>query len=363
MNNPFDYKPSKECDKAFLELTATIESLKESRNPGDAGFIRELEAGKMLGVLIAADSEGLRHILYAFSGQMGKGGFYQSGFVGPVFDYLNPDGYFKTKEREISRINREISLFEEERLPEVRRRRILAGEAMESEVSDYKERCRVSKLERAARREAGTLTEPEAAAMIRQSQFEKAELRRLKKKMAESLRPFDVQIEEAESELKTLKEKRKTESEALQQWLFSNFRLLNARGESKSLTEIFSATSMKVPPSGAGECCAPKLLQAAYLKGWRPVAIAEYWYGRPKRGEVRKHGMHYPACQGKCFPVLRWMLQGVHIEPELEKTGQKTSMEDPKVIYENEWFCVVDKPSGMLSVPGKGMSKSLQQWL
>ncbi|MDE6058376.1 MAG: RNA pseudouridine synthase, partial [Muribaculaceae bacterium] len=139
--------------------------------------------------------------------------------------------------------------------------------------------------------------------------------------------------------------------------------MLNARGEYRSLSEIFATTALKVPPSGAGECCAPKLLQAAYLRGLTPVAMAEYWYGAPKGGEVRRHGEHYPACRGKCLPVLGWMLQGLEIEPPLSEECRSSTVKDPEILSENRWFCVVDKPSGMLSVPGKGSTVSVQRWL
>ena len=205
--------------------------------------------------------------------------------------------------------------------------------------------------------------ETELTAMIRQSQFEKAELHRIKRRIAAELEPPAERLKQAHSCLAVLKEKRRSDSEALQKWLFASFKLLNARWESKSLNEIFSGTSLRIPPSGAGECCAPKLLQAAYLREWHPKAIAEYWYGKPKRGEVRVHGMHYPACRGKCLPVLCWMLQGLDVEPPLDTQRLVGEAGIPKIIYENQWFCVVEKPSGMLSVPGKGAAVSLQQWL
>ena len=181
--------------------------------------------------------------------------------------------------------------------------------------------------------------------------------------MKTELEPFAVNLEKVRSCLRELKEKRRSDSEALQQWLFSSFRLLNARGESRSLSEIFADTPMKIPPSGAGECCAPKLLQAAYLKGWHPVSMAEYWYGKPKGGEVRKHGAYYPACRGKCLPVLGWMLQGLEIEPPFDHENISAYRDEPQILYENRWFCVVNKPSGMLSVPGKGGAVSVQEWL
>ncbi len=361
MNNPFDYTPDAECEEAFEKLLAGLETLKKSTRPDDINFCHELEAGKMLGVLIATDPCGMRHTLYAFSGQIGDGGFRYNGFVDPVFDYLQPDGYFKTKEAEISRQNTEITLFEDGPLANIRRDYALAEERLNAEISSFRERCRLSKQDRDARRASGAVNETEIADMIRQSQFEKAELHRLKKRLAAELAPLSEALEKAQSHLDALKEKRRSDSEALQNWLFSNFRALNALGESKSVGEIFADTPMKIPPSGAGECCAPKLLQAAYLKGWHPEAIAEYWYGKPRGGEVRKHGEHYPACRGKCLPVLSWMLQGLSIEPPLDSNS--TTAYTPEIIYENQWFCVVNKPSGMLSVPGKGAAISLQEWL
>lgn len=363
MNNPFDYTPDIACEEAFRKLTARVDELKRSDNPDDINFCRELEAGKMLGVLIAADACGAHHELYAFSGQLGDRGFHYRGFVGPVFDYLQPYGHFKTKEADISRQNAVIASFEKEILSSTNLEYEAARKRMEEDVAEYKERCRLSKLKRKEQREAGIADEARLAAMIRQSQFEKAELQRLKKRMAARLEPLAANLKNARSRLDAMKERRRSDSEALQQWLFSNFILLNARGESRSLSDIFAETPMKTPPSGAGECCAPKLLQAAYLRGWAPVAMAEYWYGRPKGGEVRIHGSHYPACRGKCLPVLGWMLRGLDIEPPLGNEGPEADVFTPEVIYENRWFCIVSKPSGMLSVPGKGSAISLQQWL
>ena len=363
MNNPFDYTPDIACEEAFRKLTARVDELKRSDNPDDINFCRELEAGKMLGVLIAADACGAHHELYAFSGQLGDRGFHYRGFVGPVFDYLQPYGHFKTKEADISRQNAVIASFEKEILSGTNLEYEAARKRMEEDVAEYKERCRLSKLKRKEQRKAGIADEARLAAMIRQSQFEKAELQRLKKRMAARLEPLAANLKNAQSCLDAMKERRRSDSEALQQWLFSNFILLNARGESRSLSDIFAETPMKTPPSGAGECCAPKLLQAAYLRGWAPVAMAEYWYGRPKGGEVRIHGSHYPACRGKCLPVLGWMLRGLDIEPPLGNEGPEADVFTPEVIYENRWFCIVSKPSGMLSVPGKGSAISLQQWL
>lgn len=362
MNNPFDYVPDPRCDEAFGRLLLHIGRLKRSARAADMAFCRELEAGKMLGVLIAADASGAQYRLYAFSGQIGAHGFHRPGFVGPVFDYLAPDGYFKTREAFISRLNREIDLCGRGALAAAKSEYESKKALADAELAAAKERCRASKSAREARRAAGCCTEAELQAMIRDSQFEKAELHRLRLRCAAALEPYAARLDAARRHLDEMKEQRRAASDALQSWLFRNFTMLNARGESRSLSEIFAGTAFRVPPSGAGECCAPKLLQAAYVRGWQPVAMAEYWYGRPKEGEVRTHGRHYPACRGKCLPVLSWMLQGLDVEPPLNSESIPVASE-PEILYHNEWFCVVSKPSGLLSVPGKGAAPSVQRWL
>lgn len=363
MNNPFQYIPDDACREALLRLTSRIEAAVGSVKPEDTLLRRELEAGKMLGVLIASDSAGLRHTLYAFSGQLGPCEFVFPGFVEPVFNYLSPDGHFKAETQKIARMSSGISQFESNTVAPARNRYQKELDICNGDLNRFKQQCRRSKFERDARRKAGVSDPDILAALIRQSQFEKAELRRMKKRHADYLRPFATEMQAAENRLSEMKQSRRSASEALQQWLFSNFKLLNARGESKSLSEIFAAAPEGVPPSGAGECCAPKLLQAAYRRGWKPVSIAEFWYGKPKNGEVRIHGQHYPACRGKCLPILSWMLQGLEVSPPLGNEYMETDCSEPEIIFENQWFCVVSKPSGMLSVPGKCAADSVQSWL
>lgn len=363
MNNPFENKVGEKCRRAFEKLKDGIERMRAGGREEDLRLCRELDAGKMLGVLIAEDRQGVEHILYAFSGQIGDAGFYHPEFVGPVFDYLQPDGYFKIREAGISYLNRQIENFKDSELTTARKAFEEAKKRVEAEVNIFAEECKKAKKSRAERRLSGEADAAELAEMIRRSQYEKAELRRRKRHAAEELQPFEEALTRAESRLSEMKTKRRRDSEALQRWLFDNFKVLNGRGENRSLSEIFADTPFGIPPSGAGECCAPKLLQAAYLKGWKPIEIAEMWYGREKRGEVRRHGEFYPACRGKCLPILRWMLQASEVTPPLDREDETPIAEEPEIIYEGRWFCVVNKPSGMLTVPGKGKSLSLQDWL
>ena len=148
-------------------------------------------------------------------------------------------------------------------------------------------------------------------------------------------------------------------SQELQQWLFHQYQLLNARGEVKDLVDIWQSYYHKeklrrkypLPPGGTGDCCAPKLLQYAYQQGLRPLCMAEFWWGQPTKEELRQHLNYYPACRGKCKPILTWMLQGLDVDPDPESLGFK-HMEIP-IVYEDDAIVVVDKPSGLLSTPGR----------
>ena len=105
-----------------------------------------------------------------------------------------------------------------------------------------------------------------------------------------------------------LKEQRKNLSKQLQQELFDQYIFLNNRGESKNLCSIFEDYNHKKPPSGAGECAGPKLLQYAFENNMTPIAITEFWWGKAPDSDLKNHKKHYPACQDKCLPILSYML-------------------------------------------------------
>lgn len=162
--------------------------------------------------------------------------------------------------------------------------------------------------------------------------------------------------EEAAISLLPMGEERTCRSQALQQWLFEQYHLLNSRGETASLLKIFAD---KVPPAGAGDCCAPKLLQYAYRHGLRPLCMGEFWMGRSPKGEIREEGHFYPSCQHKCKPILSWMLQGLNVEPNPMMKDYAETMSRLRTLYEDADIVVFDKPSGLLSVPGKDELPSL----
>ena len=197
--------------------------------------------------------------------------------------------------------------------------------------------------------------------MIRESQFQKAELKRMEREWKNRITNLQNELNSIESQITELKKERKVRSAILQKKLFQQFRLLNAQGDIKDLCTIFDEAIHKIPPAGAGECAAPKLLQYAYLHQLEPIAMAEFWWGESPKTEIRKHGYYYPACKGKCEPILKHMLKGLEIEDNPLQTDIHRDSE-LEIVYEDDWLLVVNKPAGMLSVPGKENVTSVYEW-
>ena len=258
---PFHYTPHPLCVKAAEEVQQYLQSRTD--------WYEELQQGKMFGVLVVKTPTGEVGYLAAFSGNL-AGSNHHDYFVPPVYDLLNPDGYFKKEEARISAIN-----------------------VMLNHTNDNNQEI-----------------------------------------------------------IEALKEERKQRSIALQQWIFEQFRLRNARGEEQDIYSIFTQTAHRNPPAGTGECAAPKLLQYAYLNKLQPLAMAEFWWGNSPKGEIRRHGHYYPACRHKCEPILNFMLQGLQVEPNPLLTSN-TDATQLETVYEDDYLLVVNKPAGMLSVPGK----------
>lgn len=343
---PFCYTPHPLCVLAAEEVKSFLSRQTE--------WTEELQAGKMFGVLLIRDEDGEIGYLAAYSGIL-AGRNDHPFFVPPVYDLLNPDGFFKKEEEQISRINLSIREMEEATEYKALQEQLdnLQQEA-EKDLRLSKSLLKEAKQRREAQRQSGNLTEEEAAALIRESQFQKAEYKRKERNWKERLLPLQKQTAAYEQQIRQLKTERKERSSALQQRLFSQFRLLNRKGETRDLCDIFAHTAHKIPPAGAGECAGPKLLQQAYLHHWTPLAMAEFWYGNSPQTEIRHHGHYYPACQGKCAPILSHMLQGLEVDPNPLVQQQKESAGLPlETVFEDEWLTVVCKPAGMLSVPGK----------
>lgn len=353
MNSPFSYIPHPSVLKAADELRDFV----YTRYPE---WLPELEKGKMMGVLTVRDSEGRESNLYAYSGQI-AGKSNHEGFVPAIFDYLQPDGIFKREESNISAINQRIEElrsssemdFARKKMDEVKRE-------MEASLAETKKIFDEHKDHRHLLREqAGNDSELQNRLQA-ESRFEKAEFKRIKQKLQLGVDEAKNRVEEIESKLKDMDKERKTRSAILQRWLFMKFRLPNACGNIRSVGDIFSEAKRGLPPSGTGECAAPKLLFYALTHNLTPMYIGEFWWGESPKNEIRRDGAFYGACQSKCAPILTWMLKGVDIDaPQVYATGD-TPLD---IVYEDDEIVVVDKPSGLLSVPGVASDDNAQSRL
>jgi len=278
---PFCYEPHPLCVAAAEEVKKDLK----------LRFPSLQTSGKMFGVLVVDTPEGRKYIS-AFSGIL-EGSYHHEGFVPPILDIQDPDGYFRKEEIEISKINTTIK---------------------------------------------------------------------------------SLNIDNDKDQIEALKEERKHRSIALQTWTFAHFEMLNALGVKKDLLEIFkdykapltaeqykqkAKPTIGIPPAGAGECCAPKLFQIAFIAKWKPVCMAEFWIGPSPKEEIRIEGNYYPSCNNKCKPILSHMLIGLDVEESPIIARNRAVAKDMKVIYSDKDIAVICKPSGMLSVPGKEEAPSV----
>ena len=352
---PFCYEPHPLCIAAAKEVQRYIEESgvwKDEKGPG-----------KMFGVLCVREKGKVKSenigFLAAYSGLLaGRNDW--GYFVPPVFDAQQPDGHFKTEERAISALNKEIDALQKSDIY-LAQRSEYEDAKLHIEQSIEQMRCRVAEAKRqrdARRHEAEQggkpITAEEKAAMVHESQHLKAEQRRLKQQCTATLDQLRRPLAEHEARVDALRRQRREMSDALQRWLFSQYRMLNANGEERDLVDIFGETINAMPPAGSGDCCAPKLLQYAYANGLEPVCMAEFWWGDSPKQEIRHHLHYYPACRSKCLPILTHMLRGLDVEPN--PLAQPKTNDVPRIVYEDDTIIVVDKPAGMLSVPGKAVA-------
>ena len=358
MNNPLDYEPHPLCIAACKELQAYLAERKDWRE--------EIDKGKMFGVLIVEKNDKEIGYLAAYSGQIGGRSDWK-GFVPAVFDYLQPDGYFKTHEAKITELNQRIAhLINNPEIKETERILNKLHKVQEHKLNLHKMQITEAKAKRDARRQEASLhpdtkglTPEEEQAMIKESQFLKAELRRFKKLISQKT-PLEEMYDNYQKGLQEIKQLRKSDSDELQKWLFSQFKMLNDKGESKDLLEIFKEFNQMVPPAGSGECCEPKLLQYAFEHGLKPIQMAMFWWGESPKEEIRHHLHFYPACNGKCKPILHWMLPADVFE---QTSADAYIYNKVEILYEDQELAVIHKPEGMLSVPGKDAQQpSIYSW-
>ncbi len=347
---PFQYVPHKLCKVASEEVQHYLESQTDFNGNFDA-------LGKMFGVLVVKTSEQKLAYLVAFSGKIDEN-VHINGFVPPVFDTLNPHGFYKKAERKVSELNKEIERFEK------KENYLALQQKLTKKIKDFEEEIKtfktVIKNEKRKRDKKRALADNQLPLAVEQ-QLKNESIRfnfLLKDKKKEGLAQIasiKQELSDFEKPLKALKLERKKRSADMQQKLHEHYRFLNGNKEQKDLLTIFKELQI-LPPAGTGECAAPKLLQFAYKNNLQPIAMAEFWWGKSPSSEIKKHKHFYPSCKSKCKPVLGFMLQGLNVAENPIKNRTNIFLD---ILYEDEHLLVLNKPHGFLSVPGNEINDSV----
>ncbi|WP_243751816.1 RluA family pseudouridine synthase [Niastella caeni] len=362
---PFYYEPHPLTKIAATELQHYLETQTHLEHNFGLSTDREgIAIGKMFGVLVVQDPAGKLGYLSAFSGKL-AGSNDHPRFVPPVFDMLVENSFFLKEIEIINAINDRIKEIESNNnyLHLKLDLEVLSAQSLQ-EISAFREQLKSNRESRKEIREmkkqrlSSRDYEAVEADLIKLSLHDKHQLNVLTNKWEKILEKIRTALAQFESDLENLKNERKEKSAALQQQLFEQYVFLNKDGKSKSLQEIFSLTAFGKPPGGAGECATPKLLQFAFVNGYKPIAMAEFWWGATPKSEIRKHKQYYPACTGKCKPILAHMLEGMLVDENPFLRIPEGSRE-LKIVYEDESLVVVNKPAGLLSVPGKEIRESV----
>lgn len=363
---PFYYTPSKLAQIAAEELQELLR--KEDGLSHNFGLDRDQDGliiGKMFGVLVVKNTDGKIGYLMAFSGKL-AGKNHHPNFVPPVFDMLEEDGFFLKEIEQLNEFNRKIKLLESNPtyISLLKQQEQLLSDSYDV-LTDIRNKISIAKAARKTIRQ-NLIQEEEIDQNARLESLRKesiAEQSFYKNQRAHwKLQQDKLEIEIALmlNEINSLKFDRKNQSSELQQKLFDNYIFLNNLGKQKNIGEIFSDTYTQKPPSAAGECAAPKLLQYAFLHGLHPITIAEFWWGQSPKSEIRVHGQYYPACRGKCGPILAHMLEGIEVaeNPMLQNPGEGKTLE---IIYQDEYLLVINKPAEFLAVPGIHIKDSVAE--
>jgi len=355
---PFYYEPKQIAKLACDEVQEYLENQTDfEHNFGLSNHNTSIPIGKMFGVLVVKNNLNEIGYLAAVSGKLANSNKHLY-FVPPVFDMLLKDGFFLEQEERLNEINRILEKLESDSsYINLKNEWLDFDKNSAQNIADAKLLLKTNKADRKKQRLAiiTTLNIEEAqefeADLVKQSLRDKYEFRKLTEEIETQKVAFLNTIESYEDKITELKEERKIKSNSLQNQLFEQYQFTNKFNKNKSLKSIFEQTVFQKPPAGAGECAAPKLLQFAFLNQLEPICMAEFWWGDSPKSEVRKHQHFYPACTGKCEPILGHMLEGIELDENL-LLKHNSEVDQLEIIYEDNELIVINKPEEFLSVPG-----------
>lgn len=355
---PFYYEPHRLCEIAANEVQDYLKTQTDfEHNFGLVPSKKGLVIGKMFGVLVVQNQQGALGYISAVSGKLAETNSHKK-FVPPVYDMLTKNSYFLQEEALLNALNLKLENLENNSDYHALLSQFKAEKKKAAiDIKEKKQGLKTAKNERDLKRDKAHFElELEAYAafektLAKESLEAKYFFNNVTRYWEHTLNAITEKLVVFTNQIETLKAARKTKSAALQQYLFEQYQFLNAKKETKDLAQLFSETSALKPPAGSGECAAPKLLQYAFSHDLKPIALAEFWWGQSPNSEIRKHQQFYPACQGKCKPILTHMLNETEMDtnPMMQNPAIGKELE---YLFEDEEMLVIHKPSEFLSVPG-----------
>ncbi len=350
--SPFDVLPHVVAQQA-------AESLKQ-RLPELCGGIHSFDTpdgGKMFGVLVVQNSVGEFGYLSAFSGMLGNR-WECTGFVPQVFDLQQRESLLHKGEQQVAVMSGEMnSRLGDPAFIDTENQLYKLDDTAQLELESLKAANANRKQQRHKSRAQADLTQAALDEMAHQSRNDKIAFKQLRIRLAAESRELRSQYQLMTAAIDKLRKQRKKLSQKLQAQVFTGYQLRSVDNQTRAMAEFFEAG---LPPSGAGDCAAIKLVQYANSYQLKPIALAEFWWGQPPLGGLREHGRYYPSCRSRCRVLLPFLLSGLKLSVPLHEQPVELSDEYPHTLYADDQIVVVEKPAGLLSVPGKVLTDSVE---
>ncbi len=361
---PFYYEPHALSALASHQLQEELRTQTQWNH--DFGLVESdtIDSGKMFGVLVVENAMGELGFLKGFSGKLADTPR-PEGFVPHVYDLLPGKNFFEVGMQKINAITAKIGVFEKhsefslkkQELKDLKlRSQVDLEEVTQSIAEAKKERNHLRKEQKSILETAAF--EQLSSRLNQESVQKKFYLKHLTEHWEEKVAKAQQETDAFYREYEQLKASRKSGSMGLQRQIFEHYEFLNSKGQVQNLLQIFNQLGVHQPPAGAGDCAAPKLIQYAYKMGYKPICMAEFWWGQSPKSEIKIHENYYPACTGKCQPILSHMLHGLDVDANPMTTGTMAHL-NIETVYEDAYLVVINKPSGLLSVPGKAIHDSV----
>ena len=356
---PFYYKPHPLAIAAAKQLQLQLNKLDKAILDTD-----DIDAGKMFGVLVVQDESQQLGFISAYSGQIA--GIDEQLYFAPnvALKHID-DAEFSQQSQVINDINAQITALQNsDNYQQIEQQLVTARQHYEQQLIAKQQAMQVTRKQRKKQRQVASKQlnndefEKLKNQLAGQSIVEKKQLQALKQQWQTRIAALEQAQLTIDDEINGLKKRRKVLSKNLQKKLFAQYQFLNANGEVTDLNAIFAKLPEHTPPSGAGDCAAPKLLQYAYKHNLKPLAMAEFWWGAPPKSAIRHHLHYYPSCYSKCQPILGHMLEGLNVEDNLLLVNPAQG-KDLTIVYQDDDLLVVNKPAEFLSVPGINIDDSV----